>query len=63
MTYINYIKLWHGNHDKASQYPDCKVYAALASGVTEEEIIAIAEEEDPEIREAYECHTASNPRL
>lgn len=54
--YVAYIKSWHEDHDESSNHPDCEVYKALQRGVPDEELIAIAEKVDPDIRAAYREH-------
>ncbi len=53
MSYVDYIIAWHGDHDENSQYPDCPVYKAIQDGVPDEQLIAIAEEVDGDLRKAY----------
>jgi len=53
---IEKIKEWHGHHteeycQKDLDIPSCEIYQAIQKGVSDEELIAVAREIDPELFE------------
>jgi hypothetical protein len=54
--YVDYIIALHEDHDENAQYSNCPMCRAIQAGVPDEQIVAIAEEVDPDIRAAYKSH-------